>query len=148
MSQQKQLYDCVICQSSQYQTLFEPWQEITDPAALYGAASGIRGTQHIVKCHGCGLIYENPRYDEQTILEGYINTNEAEHDSQYPMRVKSFYKSLRSLEKKGIPPKGAKVLDIGTAGGAFIEAARQYGYDVYGLEPSKFLVEQGEQSML
>ena len=145
MSQQKQSYACIICQSFQHQILFGPWQEITDPAALYGAASGIRGTQNIVKCSSCGFIYENPRYDEQTILQGYTNTNEKEHDSQYPMRVKSFYKSLQSLAKKGIPAKGAKVLDIGTAGGAFLEAAKQYGYDAHGLEPSKFLVEQGKQ---
>ncbi|MEI7990602.1 MAG: class I SAM-dependent methyltransferase, partial [Chloroflexota bacterium] len=57
---------------------------------------------------------------------------------------KSFYNGLKAVEKY-LPPKGAKVLDVGTAGGGFLEAARQFGYDAVGLEPSRFMVEQGKQ---
>lgn len=133
---------CPVCGSEQYSVMYQPWSEVSDPKALYGAASGIRGTQRIVRCADCGMIFENPRYPEPVILEGYMNSNEAGHDSQYPMRVESFYRALKRIEKS-LPPKGAKILDIGTAGGAFLDAATRFGYEAWGMEPSKFLTDQG-----
>lgn len=114
-----------------------------DPAKLYGAASGIPGTQHLVKCSDCGMIFESPRYDANTIVGGYMASNEGEHDSQYPMRIKSFYRALKKHASR-IPPPGAKILDIGTAGGAFLDAATQFGYEAYGMEPSADLVARGK----
>jgi len=133
---------CPVCDLSKEDTVYEPWVDESDPARLYGAASGIPGTQRLVKCLDCGMIYESPRYDANTIVQGYMASQEADHDSQYPMRVKSFYRTLKKHAKL-IPPSGSRVLDIGTAGGAFLDAATQYGYDAYGLEPSGDLVARG-----
>ena len=44
-----------------------------------------------------------------------------------------------------LPKCGAKVLDIGTAGGAFLDAAKNFGYDAYGMEPSSYLVTKGQR---
>lgn len=90
------------------------------------------------------MIFENPRLPKEDILLGYIQTEQTLHDSQYKNRVKSFYKALGKL-KPFLPKLGSKVLDIGTAGGAFLEAATKFGYDVYGLEPSKYLSEEGKK---
>ncbi len=134
---------CPVCGSSQEEVIFEPWVNESDPAKLYGAASGIPGTQRIVKCIDCDMIFESPRYDADTIVKGYMASQEGEHDSQYSMRVYSFYRALKKQAKR-LPPPGAKVLDIGTAGGAFLDAAKQYGYDAYGMEPSADLVARGK----
>ncbi|MGH9460270.1 MAG: class I SAM-dependent methyltransferase, partial [Vicinamibacteria bacterium] len=112
-----------------------------DPAKLYNAASGIAGTQRLVRCRPCGMIYENPRYPAETILRGYTMADDAGHDSQYSMRVLSFYRALRKMTRR-LPPPGARVLDIGTAGGAFLDAAQRYGYTALGMEPSRYLVEK------
>ncbi|MAE74669.1 MAG: hypothetical protein CL675_11285 [Bdellovibrionaceae bacterium] len=135
---------CPVCGSEHKKPFLEPWENVTDPKALYGAASGIRGTQKIVGCIDCDMIYESPRYPEKVILEGYMSSEEGGHDSQYHMRVRSFYKALEK-NKKYLPPKGAKVLDIGTAGGGFLDAATKFGYDAHGLEPSAYLVESGKK---
>jgi SAM-dependent methyltransferase len=132
---------CPVCDSGHYVVLYEPWVDVTDPALLYGAASGIQGTQRLVRCAGCGMIYENPRYPEDLILRGYTSSNEAGHDSQHGMRVASFLKALERLSAF-IPAPGARVLDVGTAGGAFLEAAEQFGYHAVGMEPSQYLVER------
>lgn len=134
---------CPACDSERRSILFTPWVNVDDPARLYGAASGIPGTQTLVTCIDCGMIFESPRYDEATIIEGYKSSNDSGHDSQHPMRVRSFFNALKKLGNK-IPAKGAKVLDIGTAGGAFLEAAKQYGYNASGLEPSKYLTDSGK----
>lgn len=89
------------------------------------------------------MIFESPRYDASTIVMGYMASQEGDHDSQYSMRVYSFYNALRKQSKR-LPAPGAKVLDIGTAGGAILDAAKQYGYDAYGMEPSEDLVARGK----
>lgn len=136
-------HSCTVCDGHASTIIFSPWNNENDPIKLYGAASGIQGTQQLVKCLDCGMIFENPRFDAQTIVNGYIASQEAEHDSQYPMRVASFYRALKK-HARYLPARGSKVLDIGTAGGAFLEAASQYGFDAYGMEPSNDLVSRGK----
>jgi SAM-dependent methyltransferase len=133
---------CPVCDSGRFVVCVEPWVDEADPAKLYGAASGIPGTQRLVKCLDCNMIFESPRYDSQTIVNGYMVSREGDHDSQYPMRVFSFYRTLKK-HAKHLPAPGARVLDIGTAGGAFLDAAKQFGYDAYGMEPSADLVDRG-----
>ena len=135
---------CPVCGSSSTRILWEPWVDVTDPAKLYGAASGIQGTQTIAACSNCGMIYETPRYPAEVIVGGYVNSEDSGHDSQHPMRVRSFYMALRRLRRQ-LPAPGAKVLDIGTAGGAFLEAAAKFGYDAHGMEPSRDLVTRGQE---
>ena len=141
---EKQEVSCPVCDSKSYSSKYKPTVKITDPIALYGAASSIPGTQDIVTCKTCTMVYENPRYPESVILSGYQSSDEAGHDSQYEMRVGSFLRALNRL-KHEIPKAGARVLDIGSAGGAFLEAAKRYGYQIEGLEPSQYLVEQGQK---
>lgn len=140
---QKIEFSCPVCDSKKREKFLDPWVDEQDPAKLYGAASGIPGTQHLVKCTDCEMIYESPRYDAATIVKGYMASQEADHDSQYPMRVNSFYQALVKHARL-LPPKGAKVLDIGTAGGAFLDAAKKFGYDAHGMEPSADLVARGK----
>ena len=142
----KQEVDCPVCGNKNYKILFEPWVNEKDPKVLYGAASGIQGTQTIVRCIECMMIYENPRYPSEIIIEGYKHSEEEDHDSHYHMRVKSFYDSLYSM-KALLPPRNmsTKILDIGTAGGAFLHAAEKFGYDAYGMEPSDQLVSSGQK---
>lgn len=134
---------CPLCGSTHSKVLYTPHVHVDDPALLYGATSGIQGAQTIVQCLDCPMIYENPRFPEAAIIAGYSSSDDAAHDSQHAIRTLSFVKALRSLSKF-IPEPGAKVLDIGTAGGAFLEAAEQFGFQSYGLEPSRYLVNSGK----
>lgn len=143
----KEPIPCPVCGSRFSKIKYMPWVDVQDPVKLYGATSGIPGTQTLVLCQECGLIYENPRFPDEIILQGYMTYNEATHDSQHAMRVNSFYHGLQSIQKY-LPPKGAKILDVGTAGGGFLEAAQRFGYEAVGLEPSHFMVEQGRQKGL
>lgn len=138
----KKIYiNCPLCNKSNYKILFNEIKNIDDPKKLYSAANGLQGYQTIVKCKECEFIYENPRYPETIILEGYKNANNEGHDSQFDSRVNSFYKALVK-NKKFLPNKNkTKILDIGTASGAFLVASNKFGYDSYGIEPSLSLTE-------
>src|SRR5262249_5028972 len=109
-----------------------------------GAASGIPGTQRLVTCHRCALLYENPRFPAEVIIQGYMASDDAGHDSQHAMRAESFFRALNKLAKH-LPPPGSTVLDIGTPGGAFLDSATRFGYDAWGMEPSRYLVAKGKE---
>lgn len=136
--------NCPVCDASEFTVTYEPSFVENDPAKLYGAASGIPGTQRLVTCHRCGLLYENPRFPAEVIIQGYMASDDAGHDSQHAMRAASFLRALNKLSGH-LPKSGAKVLDIGTAGGAFLDAATKFGYDAWGLEPSRYLVTKGKE---
>ncbi len=129
---------CPLCGGASREILIEPTERVDEPQALYGAASGVRGTQRIVRCNDCGMMYESPRLPEEAIIAGYAGADDAGHDSQHHMRVKSFAASLRRFAKR-LPPAGSTILDVGTAGGAFLEAADEFGFRASGIEPSQYL---------
>lgn len=137
---------CPVCDSTEFDVLYRPWRDVTDPVKLFGAASGERGTQQIVRCRNtvCGMIYVNPRYPDSVILQGYEGADDQGHDTQYESRVLTFYKSLEK-HASSLPAKGAKALDVGCAGGAFVEAAKRFGYDATGLEPSRQLAASAQK---
>lgn len=144
MNAVRQPVPCPVCDSTSSTVLYRPRVVIDDPQRLFGAASGIPGAQTIVRCTACQMIYESPRFDEADIIAGYASSNDAGHDSQHQMRVNSFYQSLKKLSQH-LPAPGARVLDVGTAGGAFLDAAKRFGYVATGLEPSRYLVERCQQ---
>jgi len=144
MITKKQELPCPLCDSTNYHALYEPIVQENDPLKLYGAASGLPGVQRLVVCDNCGLIYENPRFTEDVIVQAYKSSKEAGHDSQHAMRVASFHWALKR-HARFLPPKGARVLDVGTAGGAYLDAAVRFGYDAFGLEPSLDLVQRGKK---
>lgn len=134
---------CPVCGSDNFKTIIKPKNLIDDPKILYGASNGIKGTQTIVKCLICSMKYENPRLTDTEIIRGYMSSNDETHDSQYEMRVGSFLKAIKR-NRKYLPQKGSSVLDIGTAGGAFLVASEQYGWIATGIEPSGDLVHRGK----
>lgn len=135
----RELVTCPLCGGDQFSIFLEPSVSVSDPRLLYGAASGLRGTQRLVRCAGCALIYENPRFPESVIVAGYAGAGDDGHDSQFEMRVRSFENAMRSMGAL-VPRPPARVLDIGTAGAAFLRAAENLGYTGVGLEPSAMLV--------
>ena len=142
----KTLISCPVCGSDDFSVVYEPWSREADPARLYGASASIQGTQRMVDCGQCGLMYENPRYPADVILRGYAASDDGDngHSNQYDMRVGSFTRALKRLQPH-LPAKGARILDIGSAGGAFLEAAGHFGYDAWGMEPSAFRVAKGRE---
>lgn len=98
----------------------------------------------IVKCKQCGLIYQNPRPDEDGIKslysEGYYT------GSSQAVYVKDLYKEriianerLKILEKMKSPGRS---LDIGCCFGAFLDVAQSRGWDSYGVDIAPFAVEK------
>jgi SAM-dependent methyltransferase len=78
----------------------------------------------------CGLGYVNPRPTPEEIVDYYPADYFADRDDPQSLR-----RYERQAEYVSVGA-GAKLLDIGTAGGAFLRVMQRRGFDVEGVEAS------------
>ena len=108
----------------------------------------------IIRCGGCGLVYAEGRKDAE-FLKGLYD--EGYYDGRYKggyrgyaaQREEGVRKSASKIEvlERFVPSKG-RVLDVGCATGLFLEAARQAGWEVQGVEHSPFASEEARHQGL
>ena len=95
----------------------------------------------LVRCQNCGLQYLTPRLKSDLIITGYSEGTDEAFVSQNTARERTFAKSLDLIEK--MRPQKGRLLDIGTAGGAFLGVANRRGWSVSGCEPNRWMAEWG-----
>jgi ubiquinone/menaquinone biosynthesis C-methylase UbiE len=96
----------------------------------------------IVQCQRCGLVYTDPRPDGSDILETYQAVEDPLYIEEREGRVLTFEHHLRPLERLTGPPEERPLLDVGAYTGVFVEIAAEHGWDAWGVEPSRWAVEQ------
>ena len=106
----------------------------------------------VVSCSRCGLIFLSPRLTEPAILRLYSDQDYyvsevagQGYDEYLEVRHNWVRTFTRRLEQISRYQKPGKVLDIGCGPGFFLEAAQARGYDVYGLDPSDYIVKVAEK---
>ncbi len=107
----------------------------------------------VVACSSCGLTYLSPRLTEQAILElykneAYYNSNISGQGYDEYMEISDNWVKTFTLRLKQIAPykSSGKALDIGCGPGYFLTAAQKLGFDVYGLDPSDYIVAQAQKT--
>ncbi len=98
----------------------------------------------LVRCRRCQLEYLTPRLNQEVIIHAYSSGSDEIFVSQAKAREVTFNRCLDIVEKYQ-PAKG-KVLDVGTAGGSFLAAAKKRGWDVSGCEPNRWLSKWGKEN--
>lgn len=124
---------CVVCKSS---NTSEWYKGNADPKKLsftYEFSPQAKKTFRVVRCNNCTHVFCDPlpkniyKYYEDVIDEVYL-TQEIDRKLTAEVLVKKIIK----YKKMG------KILDIGCATGDFLEIAKKYKFDTYGLELSKW----------
>lgn len=134
---------CNLCGADSYKVKYKPYNKTFNPEEIFSASGGIRGTQQIVECNVCGLIYVNPRVRQDVVKQAYTNAVDELYVSQEEGRSVTFEKALKLVEKY-VPGKGV-ILDVGAAAGFFLNVARNSGWKTFGVEPSKWMTEWGNE---
>lgn len=137
---------CNLCGADDYEVKYSVDTSVEEIQVFerYSSSSGVVGKDRIVKCRNCGLIYVNPRLKSEIILGGYSEGIDENYVSQSEGRIKTFNISLKFIEKYAFQ-KG-RILDIGAAAGFFLKVAKDNGWETYGVEPSKWLVDYGNRN--
>ncbi len=132
---------CNLCNSDNYKVIYNSTIDsnnispmVTDYISTVNKYSIFN---NIVRCKCCGLTYMNPRdadvrrFYREVIDNAYIESCE--------QRIDLFKSHLRLL-RKYTNGKG-NLLDLGCYAGIFAGEAKREGYNVVGIEPSKWAVE-------
>ena len=96
----------------------------------------------IVRCGQCGLVYVNPRLSGEEINRIYASESYYYGEGLgYRDYVGDYYSHMylanRRLDLLEKSCEKGKLLDVGCAHGFFLSAARERGWEVYGVEISK-----------
>jgi len=101
------------------------------------------GRHHtIVQCCRCGLVYANPRLDRHDVAVTYEAVEDPLYVEEREGRVLTFEHHLKPLGRIAGPPGGRPLLDVGCYTGVFVEIAARHGWEAWGVEPSRWAVEQ------
>jgi 2-polyprenyl-3-methyl-5-hydroxy-6-metoxy-1,4-benzoquinol methylase len=96
----------------------------------------------IVMCRQCGFVYADPRPQSNEVLDIYEAVQDPLYVEEREGRVLTFEHHLRPLERCTGPANGRRLLDVGAHTGVFVDIATRHGWDAWGIEPSKWAVEQ------
>lgn len=115
---------------------------------VYRSSSDQLLMDRLVRCSGCSLVYLNPRVRAEIAMESYSSAVDPTFAAQNAYRIKTFSRTLGKLSRLlSIKDPGAiHILDVGSAGGAFVKAAVDFGFQATGVEPSAWLCEQGRKT--
>jgi ubiquinone/menaquinone biosynthesis C-methylase UbiE len=107
-------------------------------------------------CSMCGLIFQNPRLDAECIKrvytsgiywgEPYVSGISAYRswDEKSEFKIRQSHRRIKKiLQLTGL--NGGKLLDVACATGFFAYVAREYGFEVVGLDPSPQMVNRGRK---
>jgi len=129
---------CPLCGADDYHVrLHDRFGEGTlDPQVHYTSTSSAFG-QHgrIVECRSCGMVYMNPRPHHQKVQDSYGEVRDERYLEEEQGRVETFTESL-DLVARFAP--GRRLLDVGCHVGTFLEIAERRGFEVAGVEPSRW----------
>ena len=119
---------CNVCGAPDFRIIFPP---------------GVAQINQIVKCTQCGLMYANPRKEADLVeIESCPDDPNFDVASRFPQRLEKERLQVRDLngtrEYLGVLyPKRGKLLEIGSSLGYTLDAFRNDGWDVVGVEPDR-----------
>lgn len=135
---------CNLCGSEDLETIYDARKDLErDPALAdkFRASSDELLTQPLVRCRRCALLFVNPRVSSGPMLDGYASGDDHAYVSQMASRVRTFARTIRHVNR--LRPGKGRLLDVGTAAGAFLKAAQDDGWEVTGIEPNEWLADWG-----
>lgn len=98
----------------------------------------------IVKCSHCGFIYTNPMPEKESLINSYttmVDQLYLEEERGRRLSAQSILDVLKRLKKKG------KLLDFGCSAGFLLDEARKRGWEVYGVELSRWAADYARNKL-
>lgn len=136
---------CPLCESLKKELLYPSTLEKVKAAKKYYTCTttgyGIHGP--IYKCRDCSFVYIVDDNSLEEINTSYEQVQDALYISEEAGRVKTFSRHLKNLNK--ICPKNGNLLEVGAYTGLFLSMARDCGWKVKGIEPSRWAVSQAKK---
>lgn len=135
---------CVLCGDHQHRLVYPSTARAPVDVGEFACTTGDLGVHDdILQCERCGLVSSLPTLDRDAIVENYEQVIDEAYLLEEHGRRELFDGIARLLE--GYVVRGNRLLEVGAHMGMFLDTVRGRGWEVRGIEPSKWAVEQGRQ---
>lgn len=140
--------ECNLCKADDHVLLYKgnissnDLQE--DIKSYYSSSRKFAKYNQVVRCKRCGLVYANPRDDDGQIITLYRDLENPFYLHSRESRIITFQRYLKIVETY---VSHGRILDVGCATGLFLELAKEKGWNVYGIEPSKWAVSYAQDTL-
>jgi SAM-dependent methyltransferase len=138
--------ECNVCGADDAETIYEAryaQEGVRDLVRTFRASGDELLIDRLVRCRRCGLEYVSPRPRGGDIVSAYAQGDDPAYVSQVEARERTFDDAVARIEL--LKPGQGRLLDVGTAAGAFLAAARRRGWEVEGCEPNRWMAEWGSR---
>lgn len=136
---------CNMCGKEHYRVLYKSKvdSQSKDELKYLITETFLTMPERIVRCLGCGLIYMNPRRSKRELLNAYTEMVDETYASEEVGKrnsAKVILERLKRFRKRGC------ILDVGCATAFLLDEAKKQGWEVYGVELSKWCVEYAKRN--
>lgn len=141
-------WTCQLCNGKNKHLLYSekrlPPKTITSKEVLCTGELGARGRHgKIWMCNKCKLIYQDLSFSKIELEKAYAKGTDQKYFEQLRERTRLFRNSVELIERYRKLP--GKLLDIGANAGIFLNTAKESGWQVEGLEPSKWACKEAKK---
>jgi len=146
---QEYLEHCNLCGSGEHSILHHYPEGFYNHKAFitYPWDGGVMAPLTIVKCNGCGLIFQNPRFKAEHLNMIYTDSVMDTIDLESEVKHHKFKPLLSLIESKAKSNVQSPLsMDIGTRFGLLPELLRRMGYDSHGIEFNSIVVDSATQN--
>lgn len=130
---------CPVCDGTKVTLFRDSTRHALDDTA-FGSSRTELSFGRILRCRGCTFGFTEFRPTEEQLHRLYRDLNVSVYESETPGRIRTAQRHLRILTPHA--PSPGRILDVGCASGRFLEACANAGWEVVGIEPSRFLSEE------
>jgi len=137
---------CPLCGSSDRTLVYRATRSPrpVDPGELACTTALLASYDDVTRCRACGLFYTCPRPSDEELLAGYTMVADEAFLDERRGRERTWRRLLDRLERLAGGGKG-RLLDAGCSMGFFMKEARDRGWEVRGLDPSRWAAEYGRR---
>ncbi len=137
---------CPVCASEHRSPVYPATrpQRTPEPWELSCVSSPVARSDAVVRCLACGLLYTCPRPSEDDYVDAYRRLEDSDFLGERRARELTYARQLDALERFTNGRRG-RLLDAGCAMGFFLRAARDRGWEVDGLDPSRWAVDYAQR---
>ncbi len=133
---------CNLCGNDNFDIIYPPSYNLAKPEEItevFRSSGDDILLDQLVCCRSCKLQYLTPRLKSSIIIDGYSAGEDPLFVSQVKAREKTFLRAWQSIIGNKRPP--GRLLDVGTASGAFLKVAKDHDWQIAGCEPNRWLTD-------